>query len=154
MRYAVAATVVAIAAVLAVAAAQGGGAVTSQRVVIDGNSEGFTLTPAGAKRLLERDTGSASFCCWTDSTVMRDGQTVGVTNGPQMTLSGKRGTLVARNHMEWLDIQGGYQIFTGTWTIIRGTGAYAGVTGGGRVAGIELPNGVTRWRRSGVLTTK
>jgi hypothetical protein len=154
MRYAVAATVVAIAAALVVAVAQGGGMATKQRVVIDGNEASFTLTPASIGRPLERDSGSVGFCCWTDHTVVRDGQSADITDGPTMTLTGKMGTLVARNHMEWLDIEGGYEIFTGTWRVVRGTGAYAGATGGGRVAGIQLPSGLTKWRRSGVLTVK
>lgn len=71
-----------------------------------------------------------------------------------MTLVGKRGTLVARNRMEWLDIPGGYAVFTGTWKVVRGTGDYARISGGGRVAGVVLPNGDARWRREGLLRTK
>ena len=68
-----------------------------------------------------------------------------------MTLVGKRGTLVARNRVEWLDVPQGYALFTGTWRVVRGTGDYAGLAGGGRVAGVTLPNGEARWRREGFL---
>ena len=49
----------------------------------------FVLTPltAGA---LKRDTGTATFCCWTQRSIMRDGQAIEI-NDPQMTLTGKRG---------------------------------------------------------------
>ena len=61
------------------------------------------------------------------------------------------GTLVASNRMEFLDIQGGYSVFTGTWKVIRGTGDYAELSGSGRIAGIVLPNGTTKWQREGFL---
>ncbi len=66
-----------------------------------------------------------------------------------MTLTGKRGTLVTRNQIEWLDVPTATPLFTGTWKVVRGTGDYAGLAGGGRVAGVTFPNGATRWRREG-----
>ena len=68
-----------------------------------------------------------------------------------MTVTGKNGALVAKNRMEWLKVSGGYYLFTGTWNVVRGTGTYAGLAGGGRVAGITLPSGETKWRREGVI---
>jgi hypothetical protein len=38
-----------------------------------------------------------------------------------MKLAGKRGTLVASNRMEWLDVSDGLAVFTGTWRVVRGT---------------------------------
>ena len=71
---------------------------------------------------------------------MRDGQAVDLNN-PQMTLTGKRGTLVARNEIGYVDLPDGWAVFTGTWKVISGTGDYAGLAGGGRGAGVNTPNG-------------
>lgn len=143
--------VVAAGAIMLVSGATAGSSAGKQRVAISGvGASGFTLTPLTAGTL-KADAGSASFCCWTTRDVIRDGQAIEVTSGPLMTVTGKNGALVARNRMEWLKVTGGYYVFTGTWTIIRGTGAYAGLVGGGRVAGITLPGGDTKWRREGVI---
>ena len=58
---------------------------------------------------------------------------------------------MARNQIEWVDLPDGWAVFTGTWKVIRGTGDYAGLSGGGRVAGVTLPNGAAKWRREGFL---
>jgi hypothetical protein len=138
------------AVVLAVGASAGAGS-AKQRVAISGVGDtGFTLAPL-ATGAIKTDSGSATFCCWTTRDVVRDGQAIGVSNGPLMTLVGKHGTLEAKNRMEWLAVPGGYLLFTGTWKVVRGTGAYAGLAGGGRVAGITLPGGETKWRREGVI---
>jgi hypothetical protein len=143
--------VIATGAILLASGATAGSSAAKQRVAISGvGASGFTLTPltAGA---LKMDAGSASFCCWTTRDVIRDGQAIEVTNGPLMTATGKNGALVAKNRMEWLSVSGGYEVFTGTWKVVRGTGAYAGLAGGGRVAGITLPGGETKWRREGLI---
>jgi hypothetical protein len=141
---ALAATTVTLAAV-----ATAGPVAAKQRVVIQWTAKGFVLTPetAGA---LKSDNGTASFCCWSQRFSLRDGLKVEVTD-PEMTLVGKRGTLVVRNRMEWLDVPQGYALFTGTWKVISGTGDYAGLAGGGRVAGVMFPSGVTKWSREGFL---
>jgi hypothetical protein len=71
---------------------------------------------------------------------MRDGQAIEI-NDPQMTLTLNRGTLVVSNQIGWVDIPNGWAVFTGTWKVIRGTGDYAGLSGGGRRAGVQLANG-------------
>ena len=142
---------VVVACVTLTAVASAGGDASKQRIAIQGQGVGFTLKPLGAGAL-ESDSGSVAFCCWTTRTTIRDGQAVDITNGPQMTLVGRHGTLVARNRMEWLTVAGGYQLFTGTWKVVRGTGDYAGLSGGGGIAGIELPNGEVKWRREGFVT--
>ena len=147
----VALVVVAAGAILLASGATAGSSAAKQRVAITGvGASGFTLTPltAGA---LKADAGSASFCCWTTRDLIRDGQAIGVTNGPLMTVTGKNGALVAKNRTEWLEVPGGYSIFTGSWKVVRGTGDYAGLVGGGRVAGITLPGGLMKWRREGVI---
>ena len=123
-----------------------------QRVVIQWTAKGFVLIPqtAGA---LKSDSGTASFCCWSQRFSTRDGLKIETTD-PELTLAGKRGSLVIRNRMEWLDVPQGYALFTGTWKVVRGTGDYARLAGGGRVAGIVLPNGDTKWRREGLLSSR
>jgi hypothetical protein len=147
------AVMAATAATLATVAGAGAGAVaTKQHVAIEEKAGAFVLTPLGAGAL-KSDVGTATFCCWTTRHVVRDGQTIDVDN-PEMTLTGKHGTLVARNRIEWGDIPDGQSVFAGTWKVVRGTGAYAGLSGGGRVAGLTLANSSAKSRFIGVLSTK
>jgi hypothetical protein len=145
-----AATAVALAAVAAA-----GPVAAKQRIGIQltgGTTESFVLTPL-ASGAVKRDTGAATFCCWSSRHVLRDGQAVEL-NDPQMTLTGKRGTLVLRNRIQWVDIPDGWVVFTGTWTVIRGTGDYAGLSGGGRGAGVQLASGNGKSRFEGFLSLK
>jgi hypothetical protein len=130
-----AAALVATAGTLATVASAGPVA-AKQRISIDVQGQGsFRLTPltSGA---IKPDTGKATFCCWTQRPIMREGQRIDINN-PRMTLTGKRGTLVVRNQIGFIDIPDGWAVFTGTWKVIRGTGDYAGLTGGGRGAGVS-----------------
>ena len=117
-----------------------------------GANGSFVLTPltSGA---IKPDTGTATFCCWSSRHIVRDGEAIEV-NDPQMTLTGKRGTLVARNRIEWVDIPDGWAVFTGTWKVIRGTGDYAGLSGGGRGASVTLRDGSEKTRFEGFLSRK
>jgi hypothetical protein len=144
-------TLAAVAAAAPVAAPVG----AKQRVSIQVTGAGdgrFALTSltAGA---VKSDTGIATFCCWTQRLTTRDGQMI-VINNPRMTLTSKRGTIVARNQVGWIDIPNGWAVFTGTWKVVRGTGAYAGLAGGGRGAGVMLVNGDTRATFDGFLNQK
>ena len=135
------------------AAAAAGPVATKQRIEIQvKDGAPFVLTPLtpGAVKL---DTGVASFCCWTVRSIMRDGQAIDINN-PQMTLTGKHGTLVARNQIGYVDLPDGLAVFTGTWKVIHGTGAYAGLSGGGRGAGVSLANGTTKAQFEGFLDSK
>ena len=69
------------------------------------NEASFVLTPltSGA---IKPDAGLASFCCWTERHIVRNGQAVEINN-PKMTLTGKRGTLVARNKIGYVDLPDG-----------------------------------------------
>jgi hypothetical protein len=76
----------------------------------------------------------------THRTVMRDGQEIDIYTG-RWKFTGKRGSLVFRERNEWVDLgqdlnRDGSEdgIAVGTWTVVRGTGTYAGITGGGRSA--------------------
>jgi hypothetical protein len=66
----------------------------------------------------------------------------------------KRGTLVVRSRIGFVDIPDGWAVFTGTWKVIRGTGDYAGLSGGGRRAGVQLPNGTVNSRFEGFLNPR
>jgi len=149
----VVAVLVATAVTLAAVAAAGPVA-AKQRIAIRlvGARDSFVLTPltSGA---VKPDTGAATFCCWSSRHIMRDGQEIEV-NDPQMTLTGKQGTLVARNRIEWVDLPNGWAVMTGTWKVIRATGDYAGLSGGGRGAGVMLANGSGKSLFEGFLGPK
>src|SRR4051812_10051773 len=131
-----------------------GSAKAKQRVAIQVTSDGggFVLIPltSGA---LKSDTGTVAFCCWTQRTIMRHGESIDINN-PRMTLTGKLGTLVARNKIGWIDVPDGLSVFTGSWKVVRGTGAYAGLAGGGRGAGVTLSDGTTKAQFQGFLHSK
>ena len=150
-------TVVAVvlaAAVSAIATAAKAAPASKQFVVITIShgsvSEPFALT-SHSSGPLRRVRGTASFCCWTVGSVVRDGQKFDKGN-PEMTLTGRRGTIVTRNRIVWMTVPGG-AIYTGTWKVIRATGAYAGLTGGGLAAGAQLASGNVSARFTGFVST-
>jgi hypothetical protein len=109
-----------------------------QRIAItspDGNSNAFVLTPLTPGPIV-RDSGSASYCCITPRYIQRDGQSIEIDN-PLKTFVGKRGTFVWRARIEWVDLDGGWSVGTGTWKIVHGTGAYEHLEGHGRLAVIQ-----------------
>lgn len=143
----------ALAAISLTAVASASSAPVKQRVIItQKDGSGFVLTPltSGA---IKPDAGTADFCCWTNRPTTKNGQQVNIDN-PQMTLVGKQGTIVTRNEVGFIDIPDGQSVFTGTWKVIRGTGAYAGTTGGGGLAGLQLANGNTKSQFEGFLSSK
>jgi hypothetical protein len=88
---------------------------------------------------LERDSGSiaGNWRSAPGKDVLRNGQKVGIYTNT-WTLAGKHGTLVIRERIERVstgaDGNGdGMEdaVALGTWRVLRGTGAYAEVTGGG-----------------------
>ena len=110
----------------------GGDVASKQRIAITGKGDKhtFVLTPlTGGK--LRRDSGTFSDCCWSERVVVRDGQRIELEN-PLATYVGRNGTLVVRYRVEWVNAGNGYTVGTGTWKIVRGTGAYEGITGDGR----------------------
>ena len=113
---------------------------------------GFVLTPL-TPAPSNPTPAPSTFCCWSQRSITRDGQTIEINN-PQMTLTGKQGTLVARNQIGWVDLPDGWAVFTGTWKVISGTGAYAGLAGGGRGAGVQLANGNGKSQFEGFLIPK
>lgn len=155
------AVLVALVALLTLAAgAVAGPDAPKQRVAI-----AATILPAGKATLtphqdaaLARDSGtfSGDWSRTPDRTVIRDGQTVYIHTGT-WTLTGKRGTLVLRERNEWVDAGASPDappwIATGTWKVVRGTGQYAGITGGGRSGHAGLGR---KWfaRYEGFLTAR
>jgi hypothetical protein len=122
---------------------------TNQRIAITGKGDRhtFVLTPlTGGK--LRRDSGTFSDCCWSERVVVRDGQRIELNN-PLATYVGRRGTLLVRYGVEWVNAGNGYTVGTGTWKIVRGTGAYEGITGGGRSAGAWSGNNFVGARAEG-----
>ena len=125
-----------VAAIILTSVAAAGPEATKQRVVINMKiyPQGtFVLLPlqAGA---LKPDSGTIS-SNWTnipERAVIRDGQRVGIHNGAVTTLTGKLGTLTIRDRNEWVDVGNNDHIGIGTWTVVRGTGQYAGIVGKGR----------------------
>ena len=151
-RYAVLVAIVAAVTLTSVAAA--GPDVAKQRVAIvmkdlpDGK---FALTPfqLGA---VKTDSGTTSVSLSGPKVVMREGQQIEVWHNA-WTLAGKRGSLTFQERVEWIDA-GGPFIGTGTWKLVRGTGAYAQMAAGGRSAsaGLNRANGAWFVRYEGFFT--
>jgi hypothetical protein len=92
-----------------------------------------------------------------DRTVVREGQTVEIYRNV-WTFAGKGGSLVFRERNEAVELgqdldHNAFEdgIAMGTWKVVRGTGLYTGITGGGRSAHFYQGN---RWiaRYEGFLT--
>ncbi len=144
----------AAASVIATSVAAAGTNAMKQRVQIDlkidpGNT--FVLAPlqSGA---LKRDSGTLD--CPGDydkGQVLRNGQESWPWVCRALVLTGKRGTLVLRSQFAWIDAGGRYNIATGTWKVVRGTGQYARVTGSGQSATVGVTNGISLARYQGYL---
>jgi hypothetical protein len=146
-----AATLVAMAAAFVAVAAGGTSArqsdSTRQRVTIEvTGKDPFHALMNGAE-------GTVTFCCWSESRVVRAGSSLLVTN-PRLTFSGKRGTLKIRERIEWVDLPQRHSVQTGTWKFVGGTGAYSGLSGHGRVASVVNGEGYVRLRLFGFLESK
>jgi hypothetical protein len=150
------ATFVALAAAVALTSvAAAGPAPTKQRVQID-----MKIYPAKTFALatlqpgaLKRDSGTHACNGETErGEVQRDGQQMFLHECRAWVFNGKRGTLVLRSQFTWVEASGPYNVATGTWKVVRGTGEYAGISGGGRSAQVGSPSGwVARYQ--GFLTS-
>ena len=137
---------IALVAALGVASvAAAGPDATKQRVAIsarpsDSGPGRFVLTPLGSGAL-KRDSGEARVAISGGRTVTRQGQEVSLYD-ITFTYSGKRGSLTIRERSEWVDVSNENApgvdypaaVAIGTWKVVRGTGQYAGIAGGGRSA--------------------
>ena len=74
---------------------------------------------------------------WRRATASRAGPGCAATG----MFTGKRGKLVLRSQYTWIEAGGPYNVATGTWKVVSGTGQYAHVAGGGRNArNLVAPN--------------
>jgi hypothetical protein len=124
-------------------------AITAKGVANPASFGKFVLTPlqAGA---LEPDSGTETSSVSSERAVLREGQSVKIVNWVT-TCKGKRGSLVIRVRIEQVEAGNGYYVGTGTWKLVRGTGRYAQITGGGRVGNAWVEGGPWRERREGFL---
>jgi hypothetical protein len=141
--------------VLAVAAAarsETGADAARQRVSIVTNESGtsageFSFRASGS---LRSDDGKFIWTGTEKPRTVRDGQTIAVYVITD-TFTGRRGTLTIRERVEVVDAGNGYIVGTGSWSFARGTGAYAGAVGRGRLASVRTPSGRTSARFEGFL---
>jgi hypothetical protein len=112
----------------------------------------FVLTPLHAGPL-KRDWGIQTGALPPERVVMRKGQSVSIYDGVT-TVRGKLGNLVIRYRSEYVDAGNGYHVGTGTWKVVRGTGQYVKVDGGGRSGNVWLDRGPWSSRNEGFLTVR
>jgi hypothetical protein len=112
----------------------------------------MTLTPLTPGSILA-DRGPTSWCCWTQKNVQQDGEQLDVNN-PLATFVGKRGTLTWREQITWVNLTNGYSVATGTWRIVRGSGAYQHLAGHGHVAFISNASKVLSYRAVGLIVNR
>lgn len=146
------------AAVTLTSVAAAGPAAAKQRVAIVSKGVAsvsggtFVLTPlqSGA---LKRDSGTESAAALPpERVVMRGGQRVTIYDPIVETFKGKRGSVTIRSRIEYVDAANGYHVGIGTWKVVRGTGQYAQITGGGRRGDVYLDRGPWSGRNEGFLT--
>lgn len=101
---------------------------------------------------LKRDSGTYTTTFGTERVVVREGQEVSIFEGGRATFKGKRGSFVIRYRDEYVNSGNGYNVGTGTWKVVRGTGQYAHVTGGGRTGNVSLDRGPWSSRNEGFLS--
>ena len=144
-----------VAAIVLTSVAAAGPEAAKQRVVITSQASQttqvspFMFTPlqAGA---LEGDSGTLTPRSDLGRTRTRTGRASRSmsTSEPK----GKLGSLVIRHRTEYVDGGNGYHVGTGTWKVVRGTGQYAQITGGGRSGTVWLDRGPWSYRSEGFLT--
>ena len=134
------------AAVTLTSVASAGSAAAKQRVAITVAIGGKGVLTPLKNGALERDSGTfgGDWSPTPNRTVVREGQTVDIHTAV-WTFTGKGGKLVFRERNEWVDLghdqnRDGWEdgIAIGTWKVVRGTGLYAGITGGGRSGHLGL----------------
>jgi hypothetical protein len=111
----------------------------------------FVFTPLQPGPL-KRDSGTMTATFGTERVVMREGQEVSIFDGGRATLKGERGSLVIHYRDEYVDGGNGYHVGTGTWKVVRGTGQYAHITGGGRTGNVSLDRGPWSSHNEGLLS--
>jgi hypothetical protein len=100
---------------------------------------------------LKRDKGSSQGGGEVKAQTLLNGQRVTPIIGSD-SLTGKRGTLVISQKIVITQVGQRFHSGIGTWRVVRGTGAYKGITGGGRYADVGLPGGTVLVNQEGYLT--
>jgi hypothetical protein len=131
----------AAATAFAVATDEAGGATAAKRrvaieVVFNGELELFGRFVLTSPRSIWGDVGKVSGPPRTfvarGTRAGQDWERYRIT----LTLKGTEGTLELRSTTTFVSAGKRYQVFTGTWKTIGGTGAYAGAVGGGPATGV------------------
>jgi hypothetical protein len=137
--------------------ASAGPAAAKQRVAITAVVFGKAVLDPLQQGVLRRDAGTfgGDWSKAPDRVVMRAGQKVEIYTNT-WTFTGKRGSLTFRGRNEWVDVDAGpgFNAATGTWTVVRGTGEYAQITGSGRSVHVarDAPPLLWKVRQEGLLT--
>ena len=146
MRRALTLGAIAVLAALAVTgslSAATGAAKTSLTITALGKASGLGGPTSGTFNLVganaaTTDSGRLTFTAPTNALPRKTAD--GLAYTPMQlteTLKGKHGTLVIRSTVRLFDVvKEDDVIATGTWSILRGTGKYAGLKGGGALVGI------------------
>lgn len=101
--------------------------------------------------VLSRDSGTPWWRQKSARWVLQDGRRVVRWVGTA-TFVGTRGRLVLRVRRDWLEGGNGDEKGVGTWTVVRGSGAYAGLTGAGTTTHIwPAHSWSASWRMEGFL---
>ena len=104
-----------------------------------GAEGGGTFTLLGANTAYS-DLGTVSYqFSFGAITKSRAGQS-STRNSGTSTLKGRHGRLVIRTSGRVFDSGEGYEAWTGTWSIVSGTGKYAGLKGSGGYAAVITPD--------------
>jgi hypothetical protein len=109
----------------------------------------FTFHSSGA---FERDSGTHEYRSTEKPRIVRDGQSISVYVSVS-TFTGRRGTFTLRERLEVVGAGSGYLVGTGTWSFVRGTGDYTGVSGRGRLAAVRTLAGNTSALYEGLART-
>jgi hypothetical protein len=155
--------VVLVCAAIGAATARGEMTLRKQRVTIEVTVRLFGAGAAsnGTFRLaplvpgpLQFDRGRFDSVGGTYGSGLRDGQRYQIVRGTD-TFTGRAGKLVVRRDERTVGGGGGFVVGTGTWKVVRGTGPYTRVTGGGRLGVAFLTNGSSplHARYEGYLTS-
>jgi hypothetical protein len=69
--------------------------------------------------------------------------------GMGQDLEGRHGTFSLPVQLDENEMQNSVDVAVGAWKIVKGTGAYSGVSGSGRYVSVRMPNGRQFVRQEG-----
>ena len=143
-------TLAVLLAVLTTTSASADPLAASQRVAVESTRGvfAFALVPLGPGSL-KRDSGTTTWEQPSRRAVARHGQRLDIADTARL-FDGNRGSFIARFHI--MDSAGhDFTAGSGRWTLVGGTGEYAGLRGGGRSGHVWRPAGNITLRAEGVL---